>query len=744
MLLFDPSREPQDLARALLALKDPVPALQAWEEVAPETLAPVLHALADELRGRGHPVLRGLPLDLSLGDRAIHLDLLLLPSIFEPEAWGMCFLEGLLRKAPRDYRGKRLVELGTGSGWVALALLRFMEIEEILGVDLNPQAVLMARLNAVLNGYDAEGRELPDRLASRFRSAVSDLLSAPREMGFRADFIIGCIPQVIAPAADLDSSQGLYDLSNYFVAQGVVEDQFGLGLNARALRESLHLLEPGGTVILNLAGRPGNLAVERMFRRRGFEPEVLWRTRVQQAADTDIGALVELESRTGSPFAFHLRRHSPEPVSARVAQAALEGGRPIFHELQVIEGRPRSEALSGLAKALEALGLDSIWEEVDLARASDEQLAFVTRLAEGFALDPRAPYTHEAGDLSFRRKVTDFLQKFHSLALGPHEAFAAPSRPELLHAMLMTLGGPGDRVVISASLRPSCRAALAKAGADPVWVHDDGEEVAELLPLLKPKLVVIASPRGGLERLLARCVELGILLVLDESDRFDIGSRAPENPGLAFLAQQAGSPNLAVLVGLIHSQAFPDVELALLFSRHPRLMAGLEVAAELSYSRLSCFHQTYYDSLFDELLSFRVNTGAPTAEARPAGGPALSSTMDELLRSPAFARPAPDPDVIRLDFGENELPLPRRLQAGILQGFLEPPQPGGATRPEARRAAADHLRATRLPELKDPQLILGMGTLPLLFDALRVMARSLGRPPVVLLPRGSYGVFPAL
>ncbi|HJW08025.1 MAG TPA: aminotransferase class I/II-fold pyridoxal phosphate-dependent enzyme, partial [Holophagaceae bacterium] len=327
---------------------------------------------------------------------------------------------------------------------------------------------------------------------------------------------------------------------------------------------------------------------------------------------------------------------------------------------------------------------------------------------------------------------------------GPHEAFAAPSRPELLHALLMTLGAPGDRVVVSASLRPSCRAALAKAGADPVWVHDDGEEVADLLPLLKPKLVVIASPRGGLERLLARCAELDILLVLDESDRFVIGSRAPENPGLAFLAQHADSPNLAVLVGLIHSQAFPDVELALLFSRHPRLMAGLEVAAELSYSRLSCFHQAYYDSLFDELLSFRVNTGAPRAEARPAGGPALSSTMDELLRSPAFARPAPDPDVIRLDFGENELPLPRRLQAGILQGFLEPPQPGGATRPEARRAAADHLRATRLPELKDAQLVLGMGTLPLLFDALRVMARSLGRPPVVLLPLGSYGVFPAL
>jgi aspartate/methionine/tyrosine aminotransferase len=168
-----------------------------------------------------------------------------------------------------------------------------------------------------------------------------------------------------------------------------------------------------------------------MFERRGFEPEILWRTRVQQAADTDIRPLVELEARTGSLFAFHLRRHSPGSVSARVAEAAREAGRPIYHEVQVIEGRPRSEALFGLARALSNLALPALWEQVDLSRASGEQIAFVTRLAEGFAGDPRAPYPHEAGDPGFRRKVTDFLRKFHSLSLAPEEAFAAPSRPEL-------------------------------------------------------------------------------------------------------------------------------------------------------------------------------------------------------------------------------------------------------------------------------------------------------------------------
>lgn len=746
---FDPSRAPRDLALDLLAQADPVPQLSAWVEAEPAALAKVLHALLAELRGgREHGALKQMPLDLSLGERAISLDLLLLPSIFAPEAWGMTFLEGLLRKPLRDYRGKRMVELGTGSGWIALALLRFTELEAVLGVDLNPQAVLVSRLNSVLNGYDADGRELPDRLHARFRSAASDLLAEPRRLGFRADLIAGCIPQVIAPEesldARLDESQALYDLSNYTTAQGLVEDQFGLGLNARALRESLLLLEPDGTVILNLAGRPGRAVVERMFRRRGFEPELLWRARVRQAGDTDIHPLVELEARTGSPFAFQLHPQSRDSVSARVAQLALDGGLPIYHELQVIEGKPRSEALFGLAAALEALGLGELWERVDLSAASDEQLRFVTRLAEGFLQDPRAPYPHEAGDASFRARVTDFLRKFHDLPLTPHEAFAGPSRPELLHALLLSLAARGERVVISASLQGLCAPALAKFGADPVWVHDDGDEVAELLPVLRPRLVLLAAPSGDLDRLLARCRELGALLVLDESERFVIGSRSPGNPGLAFLARNLDAANLAVMVGLIRSEAFPDVELGLLFSRHPRLVAALEVAAELSWSRVSCFHQAYYESLFDELLSFRMNADSPCAPPRPEGGPALAPRMEELLRYPAFSRPAPDADVIRLDYGENELPLPRALQAGILEGFLAPPQKPGTLHPAAQRAGLDYLRATRLPELQEQQLLLGMGTLPLLFDALRALRLSLGRAPKLLLPQGSYGAFSAL
>ena len=144
---------------ALLASPDPVRALEAWGRETPIRLAPALHALVAALHGREHPTLRAMPLELALGEHSTRLDLLLLPSIFAPEAWGSTFLEGLLRRPLRSYRGAKILELGTGSGWVALALLSLTEAERVLGVDLNPQAVLVSRLNAVLNGYDADGRE---------------------------------------------------------------------------------------------------------------------------------------------------------------------------------------------------------------------------------------------------------------------------------------------------------------------------------------------------------------------------------------------------------------------------------------------------------------------------------------------------------------------------------------------------------------------------------------------------------
>src|SRR5262245_29199376 len=89
----------RERALAVLELADPLPALAAClEDLTPADLASVLHAVTAALRwGHPHPTLRWMPVDFSWRGRRVHLDLLLLPSIFEPDAWSRTFLEGILR-----------------------------------------------------------------------------------------------------------------------------------------------------------------------------------------------------------------------------------------------------------------------------------------------------------------------------------------------------------------------------------------------------------------------------------------------------------------------------------------------------------------------------------------------------------------------------------------------------------------------------------------------------------------------
>ncbi|XP_073123673.1 methionine S-methyltransferase-like isoform X2 [Henckelia pumila] len=95
------------------------------------------------------------------------------------------------------------------------------------------------------------------------------------------------IPQILNPNPDAmskmitenASKEFLHSLSNYCTLQGFVEDQFGLGLIARAVEEDL----------------------------------------VLQAADTDISALVEIEKNSPHRFEFFMGHGGDQPICARTA-----------------------------------------------------------------------------------------------------------------------------------------------------------------------------------------------------------------------------------------------------------------------------------------------------------------------------------------------------------------------------------------------------------------------------------------
>jgi methylase of polypeptide subunit release factors len=128
--------------------------------------------------------------------------LLLTPAVFSPELWGRTFAEGLL-KSKEQFQGKRIVEVGTGSGWISLLLLFVTNVKEVLGLDLNPVAVTMAKLNTWLNGTTADGGYVlsmaGEPIVKVFQAEVSDLLSTPLASGQHFDHVIGCIPSSFAP-----------------------------------------------------------------------------------------------------------------------------------------------------------------------------------------------------------------------------------------------------------------------------------------------------------------------------------------------------------------------------------------------------------------------------------------------------------------------------------------------------------------------------------------------------------------
>lgn len=71
-------------------------------------------------------------------------------------------------------------------------------------------------------------------------------------------------------------------LMNFIHDQGFVEDQFGLGLIARAVEEGISVIKPAGIMIFNMGGRPGQGVCRRLFERRGVRVTQMWQTKILQ------------------------------------------------------------------------------------------------------------------------------------------------------------------------------------------------------------------------------------------------------------------------------------------------------------------------------------------------------------------------------------------------------------------------------------------------------------------------------
>lgn len=701
------SQQAYDGFRELLAvLEDPRTRVQArvfLTEIAKANDA----TETDEFLTQHHFSLEKLAIAQSEHDEETILQLLQLPSVFAPEEWSFTFFEGLTRYPQSEFFAKTVVEMGTGNGWISIALAKRSLPTFMLGLDINPRAVTCAKINLFLNALDDFGNEVFDSegktLLQRVDFAVSDLLEYCRINTIAPDRVIGCIPQVLDPDATLgdtlanetSSDQYLYSLSNYCGQQGYVEDQFGLGLIAKAVEEAATLCRPGYKLIFNLGGRPGSGVLTRLFERRGFSVERIWETRVLQASDTDISSLVEIEQNSPHRFEFFMGRTASESVSAKTAKAYQDAGGLIAHSLGVFEAQTNHHtAIKKILGTLKSPDFKDVRSGLDLAfqdkALGEEKISFLADLTERMNTE-KWGYGETRGDVQLRRRIAEFLRSYFHIPLSAKNFLLTPNRQTCIRNLLWTFR-PHLALVEKSFVSSLPKDWLGNdASVSVIETPSHVDLLCKLIETLQPQCVITKlesvdiQRTDALTRLVDICEQCGVLLNVDISDAFDLSSHPKTNGVFTFLSEQALKPHVTLFCGLVKNRVYPDLEVCFVLSENEATLEALESAAELTYSRVPLLNQFYYDRLFFRLLNFQLKSPRREKNARlnlripatPNGSFYKKFISPSLNAQTAFLSPAIRGNhlvlketSLRLDYGENELPASNEVRLLILESFL--------------------------------------------------------------------------
>ncbi|GAA2151798.1 HemK2/MTQ2 family protein methyltransferase [Actinomadura napierensis] len=191
------------------------------------------------------------------------------PGVYRPQG-DTRLLADVLRRLPVT-RGARVLELGTGTGAVAMAAAR-RGASRVVAVDVSARAVLTARLNARLRG-------LPVR-------AVRGDLFGP-VAGERFDLVIANPPYVCG-TTDPASARGS--------ARAWEAGPDGRALLNRICTEAPDHLAPGGTLLVLHSALNGVAATFDLLERAGMRASVVAR-RQEPFGPVMLGRAAELESR---------------------------------------------------------------------------------------------------------------------------------------------------------------------------------------------------------------------------------------------------------------------------------------------------------------------------------------------------------------------------------------------------------------------------------------------------------------
>ncbi|THU69872.1 hypothetical protein C4D60_Mb08t19010 [Musa balbisiana] len=644
------------------------------------------------------------------------LTILEIPSIFIPEDWSFTFYEGINRHPDTIFKDRMVAELGCGNGWISIALAEKWSPLKVYGLDINPRAIKVSWINLFLNAldengtpvYDGEGKTLLDRVEFH----ESDLLAYCRKNNIQLERIIGCIPQILNPNPEAmsklitenASEEFLYSLSNYCALQGFVEDQFGLGLIARAVEEGIEVIKPTGFMIFNIGGRPGQGVCKRLFERRGFNITKLWQTKIMQASDTDISALVEIEKNSHHRFEFFMGLVGDQPICARTAWAYVKSGGRISHALSVYSCQIRQPNQVKIIFDFLRNGFQEVSSSLDLSfeddSVADEKIPFLAYLASVLKENSFLPYEPPAGSMQFRNLIAGFMKVYHHIPLSADNVTVFPSRSVAIENVLR-LFSPRLAIVDEHLTRNLPKQWLTSLTIE-VWrffslncqgTNDKLEDIItvieaphqsdlmiELVRKLKPQVVITGMPHfeaitsSAFENLLNTTRELGTRLFLDISNHFELSSLPGSNGVLKYLAGKSLPSHAAVLCGLVKNQVYSDLEVAFVISEDEAVYTILSKTVELLEGNTALFSQYYYGCLFHELLAFQLadrhlpaeRDGADRNSAKLIGF--TSSAVSALNNAELFIMDQ-DNSLIHMDVTRSFLPIPSTVKASIFESF---------------------------------------------------------------------------
>ncbi|KAK6143791.1 hypothetical protein DH2020_024139 [Rehmannia glutinosa] len=612
------------------------------------------------------------------------LTMMVIPSIFMPEDWSFTFYEGINRHPDSIFKDKTVAELGCGNGWISIAIAEKWSPLKVYGLDINPRAVKISWINLYLNALDENGQPIYDgekkTLLDRVEFHESDLLSYCRDNQIELERIVGCIPQILNPNPDAmskmitenASEEFLHSLSNYCALQGFVEDQFGLGLIARAVEEGISVIKSMGIMIFNMGGRPGQAVCKRLFERRGLRVNKLWQTKVLQAADTDISALVEIEKNSPHRFEFFMGLVGDQPICARTAWAYAKAGGRISHALSVYSCQLRQP--NQVKKIFEFLknGFHDISSSLDLSfeddSVADEKIPFLAYLANVLKETSFFPYEPPAGSRRFRSLISGFMRTYHHVPLtadaewaGVEKVREALSRAD---SMIKIESGKHSEEAITVIEAPR-----------------QSDLMIELIKKLKPEVVVTGMAQfesvtsSSFEHLLDITREIGCQLLLDISDHFELSSLPSSNGVFKYLAGNTLPSHAAIVCGLLKNQVYSDLEVAFVISEEKAMFKALCKTVELLQGSTSIISQYYYGCLFHELLAFQLADRHPPTQRNSAKTKASevngfsSSTISMLEHAELAVNESDESPLVHMDVDQSFLPITTPVKASIFESF---------------------------------------------------------------------------